>query len=88
MSRYLNDFEEDYILRVIMAYLFDGKSHRQIQREILGLPAPANGGGFIVMDILHNFDIRGDKKGILQGKNISEMITNSTDELKTILRKI
>lgn len=30
MSRYINYFDEDVILEVIIAYLYDGKSHRQI----------------------------------------------------------
>ena len=65
LSRYLNDFDEEVILKVIMSYLYEGKSHRQIQREILGLPAPERGGGFIAMDILHHYEIYGDKKEVV-----------------------
>jgi putative restriction endonuclease len=88
LSRYINDYDEDIILKVMMAYLYDGKSHRQIQREILGLPAPARGGGFIAMDILHNFGIDGNKKAILQNKNLSEVIDDTSSNLKIVLRKI
>ena len=56
----------DQHAEVVKAYLKDGKSHRAIQREILGLPAPANGGGFIAMNILHHYGIHDDKKAILQ----------------------
>lgn len=43
-------------------------SHRRIQEEILGLPAPVRGGGFDAMDILHRYGIYGRHKGILKGK--------------------
>jgi putative restriction endonuclease len=88
LSRYINDFDEDVILKVIMSYLYEGKSHRQIQREILGLPAPERGGGFIAMDILHYFGIHGDKKGLLQKRDIFEVLNNSSGTLHEALRKI
>jgi len=65
-------FGEEKIARVIEAYLVDGLSHRQIQRNILNLPAPARGGGFVAMEILHHFDIREDKKGIIKERKIRE----------------
>jgi len=65
MSRYLDGFHEDTIIKVLRAYLVNGDSHRTIQKNILRLPAPANGGGFVAMDILHHFDIRGEQKGVL-----------------------
>ncbi len=88
LSRYINDFDEDVILKVIMSYLYEGKSHRQIQREILGLPAPDHGGGFIAMDILHYFDIRGDKKGLLQNADISDVLKKSSGNFYEALEKI
>lgn len=76
--RYIDDFDMDHQIAVIEAYLYKGKSHRAIQREILGLPAPARGGGFVAMNILHHFDIRSDKKSILSYKSIEdELITAS-----------
>lgn len=65
MSRYLDNFPEETIIKVLRAYLVCGESHRSIQKNILGLPAPARGGGFIAMDILHHYDIKGEHKGIL-----------------------
>lgn len=88
ITRYLNDFEEYIILQVIISYLCEGKSHRQIQRDVLHLPAPTRGGGFIAMDILHHFNIRGDKKGLLIHNDISEEIKNSTGSLHEILQKV
>lgn len=88
MSRYINLYDEDIILRVVIAFLYEGKSHRQIQREVLGLPAPARGGGFIVMDILHHFGIDGSKKGILSHQNINEEISNSSGTYCEVLKKV
>ena len=70
MSRYLDHFSEETVIEVLRAYLVNGESHRSIQKTILGLPAPARGGGFIAMDILHHYDIKGEHKGILKN-NIS-----------------
>ena len=66
-------FEQHIIAEVIEAYLKYGKSHRQIQREILNLPAPARGGGFVTMEILHYYNIKGDKKGILKTTSLNEL---------------
>lgn len=88
LSRYVNDFDEDVILKVIMSYLYEGKSHRQIQREVLGLPAPARGGGFVVMEILHYYGIDGAKKGLLQHKDISNVIKYSSGNLYEALKKV
>ncbi len=51
--------------KVIYAYLKKSLSHRKIQSDVLGAEAPARGGGFLAMEILHEFDIEGDKKGVL-----------------------
>ena len=52
--------------KVIYAYLKNSLSHRKIQSEVLEEEAPAIGGGFLTMEILHGYDIQGDKKGILK----------------------
>ena len=51
--------------KVIYSYLKKSLSHRQIQSEVLREEAPANGGGFLAMEILHGYGIKSDKKGIL-----------------------
>ena len=78
----IEKFEQQKIAEVIYAYLVDGESHRKIQHEILNLPAPARGGGFIVMEILHHYNIRGDKKGILKRKSVNELRAKLLDILK------
>ncbi|WP_299979352.1 AAA family ATPase [Desulfobacula sp.] len=57
--------------QVIHAFLFSGLSHRKIQSDILKEDAPARGGGFLTMKILHNYDIREDKKGVLKTNSLS-----------------
>lgn len=64
------DFDIAAELNVMKAYLVDGRSHRDIQRNILGIPAPSRGGGFVAMNILHKYGIYGEHKAKL--KNISE----------------
>lgn len=88
MSRHIDEFTEEEVLKVVKAYLVDGFSHRDIQREILGLPAPDRGGGFIAMDILHYFDIYGENKGILKNKDIVELIQSSTGKFQKGLIKL
>jgi 5-methylcytosine-specific restriction protein B len=64
--------------QVIYSYLVKSMSHRKIQEYVLGIPAPDNGGGFLAMQILHDFDIRDDKKGILASTNIDDEIAKSS----------
>lgn len=65
MSSTLDKFPLEIQAKVIYAYLVTAKSHRKIQEEILKIDAPARGGGFITMQILHHYKILGNKKGIL-----------------------
>jgi hypothetical protein len=88
MSRYIKAFDEIHIINVVSAYLYEGLSHRQIQREILGLPAPPRGGGFIAMDLLHYFGIDGSKKSILKSVNIIDEINNSDGNYREVLQKV
>jgi len=86
MSRYLDNFSEETIIKVLRAYLVYGESHRCIQKNILGLPAPARGGGFVAMDILHHFDIKGAHKGILKNNGTydtdSPLLTKAIKKIK------
>lgn len=88
LARYVHKFKEEEILKVVIAYLVDGLSHRKIQSKILGLPAPDNGGGYVVMDILHHFDIDGDKKSILATEDINSLIENASGSYHDILTKV
>lgn len=77
---------DNYIIsKVLYAYLVESKSHRQIQREILGLPAPQRGGGFLTMEILHQFNLKRDSKGILS-HNINDIET-LTVEAREIIKE-
>lgn len=81
-------YNEATHLTVLKAYIIDGKSHRQIQREILGLPAPLHGGGFIAMSILHYYGVSGNEKGILKNKPLSELQDIASRKLKDALLKL
>lgn len=63
---------DDREYKVLKAYLVDGWSHRKIQREILKLDAPARGGGFVAMNILHKYNIAGEYKAILRNSHLSK----------------
>jgi len=64
-------------IRIIYAYLVDSISHRKIQEKILKKKAPPNGGGFEAMDVLHKYEIEGDKKGIVKKNGLESEITNA-----------
>lgn len=78
-------YSEEIRFDVIKSYLIDGKSHREIQREILGLPAPLHGGGFIAMYILHYYGLSGDDKGYLKNKIRYSKIDKFPKRLKKIV---
>lgn len=63
---------------VIYNYLKNSLSHRKIQSEVLGEEAPARGGGFLAMEILHGYEIQGDKKGILKKIPFNTEYKNAT----------
>lgn len=64
--------------RVIYAFLKSSLSHREIQEQILNKAAPARGGGFAAMEILHDYDIKGEKKGILNSVSLDAEIKTAT----------
>lgn len=66
---------------VLKAFLVNGDSHRKIQREILKMDAPARGGGFKAMDILHKFNILGkDKSSLNKDATDAEIINYITNK--------
>lgn len=85
MSRYIEQFPEEIIIKVLRAYLVSGESHRSIQKNILGLPAPARGGGFVAMDILHTYGVKGEHKGIFENQ---ENCNVEFDFSSDVIRKI
>ena len=72
-----NAIEISQDARVIYAYLKKSLSHRKIQSKILGEEAPARGGGFLAMEILHDYEIEGEKKGILNKTQFSVEYKNA-----------
>ncbi|WHY87066.1 AAA family ATPase [Neobacillus novalis] len=78
-------FNEEIWAKVIWAYLNDSKSHRRIQKEILKKDAPARGGGFLAMDILHSYEIDGTKKGILKNNSFVEEYSKANGKYKEAL---
>ncbi|WP_100011635.1 hypothetical protein [Lentibacillus sediminis] len=75
-------YSQNKIVEVLKAYLYESKSHRQIQSEILKMDAPPRGGGFEAMIILHHYGISGDKKGILANSDIDEQYLHAKDNYK------
>ena len=71
----IEKFDNYTIAKVLYAYLVESQSHRNIQKKILGLPAPQKGGGFVTMEILHHFDLKKEFKGLLK---------DSFDELRNL----
>lgn len=88
MGNITEKFDEVTHYKVIRAYLKEGKSHRRIQEDILNIPAPARGGGFIAMQILHTNDIDGTKKNILQNRLLTEELKCAKGNYKKALEII
>ena len=74
------NFEKETVAKVIKAYLVHGLSHRNIQKEILNLPAPQKGGGFKTMEILHAYNLRKEQKHLLENKSINEALNEVKDK--------
>jgi len=72
-------------VKVVYAYLKESFSHRKIQLEILRKDAPTRGGGFLSMQILHNYEIFEEKKGILSQKSFNEEYSEAKGKYKDAL---
>lgn len=88
MSSNLEKYNEIIHCEVIVAYLYKEYSHRKIQLEILKLPAEVRGGGYVTMEILHHYDIHGDKKGLLKRNKLEDEIINAKGMYKVALELI
>ncbi|WP_317196996.1 AAA family ATPase [Flavihumibacter profundi] len=75
-------------VKVAHAYLVKSMSHRKIQEEILEKETPARGGGFLAMTILHDFEIKDEKKGILSKNSLDSEIYNATGKYLEALNLI
>ena len=67
---------------IIYSYLVLGWSHRKIEINILKIESPVKGGGFKAMEILHSYNIKRDKKGILKDNDYEDALRNATGVYK------
>ena len=72
-------------LKVVHAFVVEGKSHREIQREILNLPAPARGGGYVAMNILHYYGLTGKAKKARANISLKEFLKDAPEQLVFLL---
>ena len=78
----------DLDFKVIEAYLIDRWSHRRIQNEILELDAPLRGGGYKTMQILHEYGITKEYKGILVGQKLNRDLLEETRKIEVYLERL
>ena len=64
------------------------KSLDVLEKEILKIPSPNRGGGFIAKSALNNIGITSDLKGILTKSSIKDLILSSEGKLQETLIKI
>lgn len=72
--------------RVVYNYLFEGKSHRQLDKNIIGLESESSR-GWQSMGILHYLGLKDEFKGIFKGSTISaaiELLSVRNDDYKSI----
>ena len=78
---------EELELMVVKAYLVEGMSYRDIEKNVYQIDAPIRGGGLRIMKKLHKLGIKSDKKGRLQYKFIQKEIESAKGKyLNTLLK--
>lgn len=70
-DREFKQYNNEIISKIIKTYLFDGKSHRSIDEEILNLDSKQSK-GYQSMGVLHYLGLVDNHKGIFSGMNIEE----------------
>lgn len=81
-------FTSKQVAECIKAYLFDGESFRNIESHYLGVPARANGGGWIARELLKSKGVNSSMKKMFSGKSVSQAISESKEPLKSTLISI
>ncbi len=81
----VKEYSNNTHLKVVNAFVVEGSSHREIQREILNLPAPARGGGYVAMNILHYYGITGKAKKALSNNSLKEFLKDAPEQLVFLL---
>jgi len=72
-SREFDSYSNDLKSKIICSYLFDGKSHRLLDSDVLGLDSVYSK-GYQSMGVLHFVGLRGDFKSIFKGLSLAEAI--------------
>lgn len=67
------NYTKDEHRNVVLSYLFDGKSHRELDREVLGLNS-VESRGYQSMGILHCLGLRNEFKGLFKRVSLEEAI--------------
>lgn len=71
-AREFNSYSDSLKARVIRGYLFHGQSHRELDRQILGLD-PKKSRGWQSMGILHYLGLKNHHQGIFQQRTETEV---------------
>ena len=85
-SREFDSYPDIIKDKVVYEYLFNSKSHRQLDKEIIGLESEYSR-GWQSMGILHFLGIKDDFKGIFNKITLSktiEILSEHSDDYKTI----
>ena len=70
----------------LRAYLFDGLSFRQIEKQIMGIESKARGGGFKAQTLMKHYNIPASQKGIFKNLTYNEAcIRQTSPSLREVL---
>ena len=87
-SREYSNYTHDQRAKVVMAYLFCGMSHRQLDKKILNLDWESN--GYQSMNILHYLGLVNAHKGIFKTLSIQAAIQSlenaANDDFSEIIK--
>ncbi|PGE31611.1 HNH endonuclease [Bacillus wiedmannii] len=80
-DREYNTYGEELRDSVVYEYLFNTRSHRWIDENILGLDSKESK-GYQAMGILHHIGLKNNHKGIFEGINISNALSLLKNEIE------
>ena len=72
----------------LKAYLFDGLSYRDLERDVLQIESPARGGGFKAQTMMRSFGLISANKGLFRGKTLDGAIRQANGTIKDVLKFI
>lgn len=86
---YFTDEEFPKIMKlhaeVIYKYLKESFSHRDIEDKVLKITPLGSGLGYKAMEILHKYDIKGNKKGVLKNTSLEDEYNSASDKYRKAL---